>query len=81
MNLVYLFNLKTLTSYELTVEEFYDAFNSHDTSFFEQVYAHSTKKERDDRAKLEIKREEESLKKIRDMAGDGIQGEIIWLKK
>tara|TARA_R100000734_G_scaffold16340_1_gene12393 strand:+ start:1851 stop:2069 length:219 start_codon:yes stop_codon:yes gene_type:complete len=72
MNLVYLFNLKTLTSYELTVEEFYDAFNSHDTSFFEQVYAHSTKKERDDRAKLEIKREEESLKKIRDMAGYGI---------
>ena len=72
MNLVYLFNLKTLTSYELTVEEFYNAFNSHDTSFFEQVYAHSTKKERDDRAKLEIKREEESLKKIRDMAGYGI---------
>ena len=68
-NKVYLFNLKSLTSYELTVEEFYDAFNSHDTSFFEQVYAHSTKKERDDRAKLEIAREEKVKQKIRDMAG------------
>tara|TARA_R100000231_G_C5322159_1_gene163766 strand:+ start:27 stop:263 length:237 start_codon:yes stop_codon:yes gene_type:complete len=68
-NKVYLFNLKSLTSYELTVDEFYDAFNSHDTSFFEQVYAHSTKKERDDRAKLEIAREEKVKQKIRDMAG------------
>ena len=66
-NKVYLFNLKSLTSYELTVDEFYDAFNSHDTSFFEQVYAHSTKKERDDRAKLEIAREEKVKQKIRDM--------------
>jgi hypothetical protein len=71
-NKVYLFNLRSLTSYELPVEEFYDAFNSHDTSFFKEVYAHSTKKGRDDRAKLEIKREEESLKRIRDMAGYGI---------
>jgi len=68
-NKVYLFNLKTLTSHELTVDEFYDSFNSHDTSFFEQVYAHSTKKERDDRAKLEIAREEKVKQKIRDMAG------------
>ena len=68
-NKVYLFNLKTLTSYEPAVDEFYDSFNSHDTSFFEQVYAHSTKKERDDRAKLEIAREEKVKQKIRDMAG------------
>ena len=68
-NKVYLFNLKSLTSYELTVEEFYDAFNSHDTSFFEQVYAHSTKKERDDRAKRELDREEKAKQKVRDMAG------------
>jgi len=33
------------------------------------VYAHSTKKERDDRAKLEIAREEKVKQKIRDMAG------------
>ena len=68
-NKVYLFNLRSLTSYELTVEEFYEAFNSHDTSFFEEVYAHSTKKGRDDRAKLEIAREEKVLENIRSMAG------------
>ena len=68
-NKVYLFNLRSLTSYELPVEEFYDAFNSHDTSFFEEVYAHSTKKGRDDRAKLEIAREEKVLENIRSMAG------------
>jgi len=67
--LVYLFNLRNLSSYELPVDDFYKSFNSHAKEFFEEVYAHRSKKERDERAKLEMAREEKVKENIRNMAG------------